>query len=373
MPERDRRLPSVQALRGVAASLVVYHHVARLFRAGNPSPSWIYRCGLGNLGACGVDIFFVISGFIMVYTTVGKAGTRDALTFLERRILRIYPLYWVWTSLLLALWLMGIAKLGGGNQRQHFSISYLFKSYLLIPTLNGQYFHPLLAQGWTLCFEMFFYLLFSCSILLGLRSGKLPFLAVAFSVLAPLSMFIPGGGLAYLVSDPIIIEFLYGVLAAELLLHVNNTRLRFTRGLPIALMTIGAAALLCTVKLQNPDHLRFFSYGIPALCIVFGATMLGPMPAPRVLVYLGDCSYSIYVTHAFFVMVYASALKHSPAFNRLPPDGVILLAGAITIALSSFSYGLVEKPLTRWLIAVPALRPKAQGSTPRPEPSWQSG
>jgi exopolysaccharide production protein ExoZ len=373
MPERDRRLPSVQALRGVAASLVVYHHLARLFRAGNPSPSWIYRCGLGNLGACGVDIFFVISGFIMVYTTVGKAGTRDALTFLERRIRRIYPLYWVWTSLLLALWLMGIAKLGGVDQRQLYSISYLFKSYLLIPTLNGQYFDPLLAPGWTLCFEMFFYLLFSCSILLGLRSGKLPFLAVAFSVLAPLSMFVPGGGLAYLVSDPIIIEFLYGVLAAELLLHVNNTRLRFTRGLPIALMTIGAAALLCTVKLQNPDHLRFFSYGIPALCIVFGATMLGPMPAPRLLVYLGDCSYSIYLTHGFFVMVYASALKHSPAFNRLPPDGVILLAGAITIALSSFSYGLVEKPLTRWLIAVPSLRPKAQGSTPRPEPSWQSG
>jgi len=375
MPERDRRLPSVQALRGVAASLVVYHHFARIFQGGSPSPSWIYRCGLGNLGACGVDIFFVISGFIMVYTTVGKDGTRDALTFLDRRILRIYPLYWVWTSLLLALWLTGIAKLGGTNQGQHYSISYLFKSYLLVPSFNGEYFHPFLAQGWTLSFEMFFYLLFSCSILLGLRSGRLPFLAVAFSVLALSSTFVPGGGLAYLLSNPIIIEFLYGVLVAELLLHASKAQVRLPRGLPIALMTIGAAALLSTVKLQTPDSLRFLFYGVPALCIVSGATMLGPMPAPRLLVYLGDCSYSIYITHGFFAMAYASALKHSSGLDKLPPDGVILLAGTITIALSSFTYALVEKPLTRSLsfMAVRSLPSKAQESTPHPEPAWDSG
>jgi exopolysaccharide production protein ExoZ len=74
MDESDRRLPALQALRGIAASLVVFFHFAQLYQERTPTPSWIHDSGFGDLGACGVDLFFVISGFIMVYTTRTKAG-----------------------------------------------------------------------------------------------------------------------------------------------------------------------------------------------------------------------------------------------------------------------------------------------------------
>jgi exopolysaccharide production protein ExoZ len=295
---------------------------------------------------CGVDIFFVISGFIMVYTTRRKAGTKDALTFIKRRVLRIYPLYWVWTSSLLALWLGGVAE-----RLWHYSAKYLICSYLLIPSFNGMYFQPLLGQGWTLSFEMFFYLVFGCAILLKLTSGKLPFLAAAFAVLVLLGRFLaPNSGMRYLLTNPIILEFLFGVFVAEVIMRLPAIRSdRLARRLPIVTMSLGALALLCTVKLQNADSMRFAFYGIPAFFIVLGAAMLGSASAPRLLVYLGDCSYSIYLTHVFFALAYASALKHLPIFYRLPPDAAIVLAGTITIALSSFSYSLLERPLTKAL------------------------
>src|ERR1700688_5076436 len=357
---RDRRLPAVQALRGIAASLVVFHHFARLLQDGGRNPSWINASGLGNLGMCGVDIFFVISGFIMVYTTRGKAGADDAKIFITRRFLRIYPLYWVWTSLLLVLWVVGFAQ-----QRFHYSALYLVKSYLLIPSFNGLNFQPLMRQGWTLSFEMLFYLIFSLGILLKLRSRKLLFLVLAFSTLALLGrLFAPDGGARHLLTDPIVMEFLYGVLAAEILMRlpaIGNSRL--ARSLPIVLMSLGAIALLSTVKVHDADSMRFAFYGVPAFCIVFGGAIWGSAYAPSLLIYLGDCSYSIYLVHFFFSLAYASTLKHILSLNRLPSDAVIVLAGTITIAVSSLTYFLVELPLTK------ALAPRGAKKIVAPAPA----
>lgn len=368
MPDR-KLLPSVQALRGIAASLVVYHHFADIFQDGEPSPSWIYRSGLGNFGNCGVDLFFVISGFIMVYTTVGKCGARDAGKFLGRRILRIYPIYWLWTSALLSLWLAGIAKLAGANHGKHYSALYIVKSYMLIPSFNGLDFTPFLAPGWSLSFEMLFYLLFYFSILLGVRRRKLPFLAAAFCALAILGMLAPrGGALAYLLPNALMIEFLYGVIAAELLLHANRYQLRLGSGSATALMSAGAAALLCPASLLlNPNwSLRFLFYGIPALCIVSGAAMLRHASAPRLLVYLGDCSYSIYLTHLFFALAVASALTRSKSLSGIQPDLLIMLAGTLAIGLSSLTYVFVEKPLNSWVNSVPWL-PRKVALHPEPD------
>jgi exopolysaccharide production protein ExoZ len=354
-------LPGLQVLRGIAASLVVLHHFAGIYKDGIPGHSWIYASGLGNLGRCGVDIFFVISGFIMVYTTGRKAGADDALIFIRRRILRIYPLYWIWTSVLLALWLGGAVE-----QLRHYSTGYLIRSYLLIPAFNGTYFEPLLQPGWTLSFEMLFYVVFSCGVLLKLRSGKILFLAAAFSLMALLARFLaPDSGMRYLLTNPIIVEFLFGVLIAEMLIRLPAMRgNRFSRFLPGALVSGGAFALLCTVKIPNADSMRFALYGIPAFFVVLGAAMLGPAAAPKFLVHLGDASYSIYLAHFFLAQAYASALKHLPIFNGLPPDAAILLAGAATIAISSATYALMEKPLTQALAFRTSTKPVNVASAP---------
>ena len=87
------------------------------------------------------------------------------------------------------------------------------------------YFQPLLGQGWTLSFEMFFYLVFGCAILLKLTSGKLPFLAAAFAVLVLLGRFLaPNSGMRYLLTNPIILEFLFGVFVAEVIMRLPAIR-----------------------------------------------------------------------------------------------------------------------------------------------------
>ena len=349
---QDRRLPTVQALRGIAAVLVVVNHFARIFQDGGSNKSWIYETGFGNLGACGVDVFFVISGFIMVYTTNSKGGMSDAVTFIRRRIARIYPLYWLWTSLLVALWWAGLAKLGGHNHQQHYSGLYLLKSYLLIPASNGENFRPILAQGWTLSFEMFFYFVFSGAIALRLKSQRLTLLIGVFAAFAGIGKLLgPDSGIGYLFTSSIIIEFVYGVIVAELLgrLSLERRQSHSSKMLPVLLMLLGTAALVCTVRVQVTDAWRFIFYGIPSASIVLGAAMMGTREAPHLLTYLGDASYSIYLVHDFFAMGYASALKHFPRVNEMAPDPTIIFATILTVACSSVTYKLVEQPLTRLL------------------------
>jgi peptidoglycan/LPS O-acetylase OafA/YrhL len=131
------------------------------------------------------------------------------------------------------------------------------------------------------------------------------------------------------------IEFLYGVLAAEILLRLPTVRDTFyQRMLPVCLICIGAIGLLCTILIPDAFSMRFLYYGIPALLIVFGTAMLGSAPCARQLVYLGDASYSIYLAHLF---------------DQVLPDVFILPATMITIILSSFTYFFFERPLTRAL------------------------
>ena len=358
-PTDDRRLPSIQALRGIAASAVVLYHWSGLFESLQPQGrSRIIQSGLGGLGACGVDIFFAISGFIMVYTTQNKSGVGDSLIFLKRRALRIYPLYWIWTTVLLGLWLAGFL------QSQHYSIRFLVESYLLYPAFDGVMFRPLLGQGWTLSFEMLFYAVFAGSILLGLKRTKLPYLAAVFAVLMVCGRLLPArSGAAFLLTNPILLEFLYGVLVAEIVLRsANSGRLR-RHGVPWILCSLGCILLLCTLK-TGSEHGRCLYWGIPAFMIVLGAALRGTEHVPVWLVFLGDASYSIYLAHIVCAMFFDWVLVRFHLAGRVSPDLAIVLAVAITIVLCSLTYRWMEKPLLR------ILAPKklaSQGESELPE------
>jgi len=283
----------------------------------------------------------------MVYTTTGKAGANDAWVFIQRRALRIFPLYWHWTTVLLTLWAIGFAL-----KTYHFSVLYLINSYLLIPYFNGASFDPLLAQGWTLSFEMLFYLVFSCALFLKFKRWKLPFLLVNFTALFLIGRILPpNSGIRYLLTDSIIIDFLYGALVAEILLRMPVARnTLYQRISPIGLMCIGGIGYLYTVMIHADITMRFIFYGIPALLIVLGAAMLGSTPCPRWLVFLGDASYSIYLTHYFALMMFYWVFRKLHLFNQLLPDVVIVPAAIITVILCSFSYLLIERPMTQYLL-----------------------
>jgi len=340
------KLESIQVLRGIAASLVVFHHFAQtinmlchdgLFHQA----SWIFASGLGNLGASGVDLFFVISGFIMVCTTDGNAGPKAAIRFLKKRSLRIYPLYWFWSSVFVLLIALRLAQHPLCNSTQSILVS-----YSLFPYFNGTNFQPLLAQGWTLSFELLFYLLFAISISFGFRKFRLPFLLIAFAALAAIGFALPAGSpLRYLFTDPILIGFLLGVIAGELYLKANAVGFHLSRPLAAAIICMGCVALLASTLVTVTEQYRAFFWSIPGFFLVVGSILYRAKSAPRFLVFLGDASYSIYLAHAFFFNSLPTLIRHFHSLQSLNPDLEIALFGSFTILATASTYLFIERPL----------------------------
>src|SRR6266852_9064910 len=197
---------TVQYLRAVAASLVVFHHAM-----APPALQSYYRHSFGEFG---VDLFFVISGYIM-WTTTAR-GQRGPASFWAARIVRIVPLYWVYTTLFL---LVAVFAQQALFTEAGLDAAFVLKSYLFVPAVHPSYggIAPFYTLGWTLNYEMFFYLVLGLSLLLvrpALRFG----LFVGLFVLLVLTgwMATPRGALLSTYTNPILLEFLAGVALAAL-------------------------------------------------------------------------------------------------------------------------------------------------------------
>jgi exopolysaccharide production protein ExoZ len=255
-----RKLRSIQVLRGIAASAVVVHHA---YRSVDPN-SFV------RVGAAGVDLFFVISGFIMA--TIGLGRSPGA--FIADRLWRIFP-----------LWLIAVSPwfLLGHPDRPT-----TLASLTLWPIWHGQFYSPALLLGWTLCFEMLFYWAFT----LGLATRALVPLGLFFACL----IIGPRNDLLAYLGSPLILEFLAGVGIA--LLRPS----RYGGALILAgLLWFAAAPQTYYNELIGAGaYLRLVAWGVPAALIVYGARALEPRFAGRTLaplVMLGDASYSIYLFH----------------------------------------------------------------------------
>lgn len=261
MTRRDERLEAVEALRRLAALLVVVGHVlgdAVHFGVGpGVVPDW-------QVWDAGLDIFFVIGGFIMVWTFGDAGAVRD---FVVRRLSRIVPLYWVVTgvtALLLPLW-------PGLFDRSTFGWSHLALSLLFAPhdTPGGELL-PMVGVGWTLNYEMFFYLVFGVGLLFPIAVG----LGLGLVVLVMVGSFL-GAALApsdepavvRFLADPIVLDFLLGVGFAQLL-RVQGFRR------PVMLRTSAAALVAATFLLGLVRGSRFVVAGLPALAVVSAALAL---------------------------------------------------------------------------------------------------
>ena len=184
---------SVQYLRGVAALMVVYFHT-KVYLAG-------YAWGIPrNFGYSGVDLFFCISGFIMMHTTLGRP-IRPA-TFLQNRLLRVYPLYWLLTLFSLALYVIAPSAFIDGSA----SLSHAILSLLLIAHFDA----PVLRIGWTLVYEIFFYALFALT-LWATPHRRLPLLgALIIGLVALGALCAPESPVLQTYTHPFLLEFLAG-------------------------------------------------------------------------------------------------------------------------------------------------------------------
>jgi exopolysaccharide production protein ExoZ len=324
-------LASIQHLRAFAAMAVVIFHACQ----------W---CDVDfDIGAAGVDVFFIISGFLMWSITQDPKVT--PASFLKSRVTRVAPLYWTVTLALAGLALafpMLIVQVK--PQPLHLLLSLLF-----VPHLDpvGDPF-PLLPPGWTLNYEAILYLIFT----LALFAPKPHRLAIVLSSLAAITfaglMFVP---LFPLFANPLMLEFFAGVVLARVASDQDRDGLS-GRGVGAGWSLI-ALALVCLAMLRllhiHSDIGRWYLWGVPAMLIVAGALIVearGAWPESGALRRAGDASYAIYLCHWPIV---AMAAKLA---DRLIPGRPPLIFVPAT-ALAALIVGLmvhktVEAPLIRW-------------------------
>jgi peptidoglycan/LPS O-acetylase OafA/YrhL len=335
-----RGFDGIQGLRALAALAVALLHVA------DEAGSLVGTPGLAPWRVidavpleAGVDLFFVISGFVMVWSSwdaFGRAGS--VAPFVWRRLVRIAPLYWLLTAatVLAALALPGLLSDGLRD-----GWGYAAASFAFVPWRRSDGFiQPILRLGWTLEYEMLFYALMACALPFR-RIWGIAGVLVAIAVLAGLGQWVPfAAAPAVFWTDPIVLEFGFGVLVA--LAARRGARAGWAGPLAL-LVAIGLALLLAS---QPGGDIRVVVWGIPAALLVFCA--LSWQRVPRWLVVLGDASYALYLVHPFPMRAIRVAVAHLP----LPPGLVVplylLCTMAVCIAIAIALYWLVEKPILRW-------------------------
>lgn len=317
---------SIQYLRAIAALMVVFYHLC------TRSDGLFIPIDNVKFGKSGVDIFFVISGFIMY-----SAARREApIEFLRRRLIRIAPLYWIVTLLVAT---MVVAR--GNADAYGLSIVHLVKSLLFIPQYSPAHegeIYPLLVPGWTLNYEMFFYIIFA----IGLFIGKpLTFCCVILTILPIIGeIFQPQDAIGKTYCNIVLLEFVTGLLIAASLHRWPVKSLGF-------LVLPGLAGIILAESAGAWENMTVL---LSASAIVAGAVSLelaGRMPSIPALTLVGSASFSIYLTHFNMLNPLRGLFRNLP-LSGWPQFLIFSIFGALSsIALGIFFYIFVERPILR--------------------------
>lgn len=325
------QIASIQVLRAIAALSIVALHVG-----GGVAPF---------VTNAGVDLFFVISGFVMVYSSANLFGAySSAGIFAVRRIARIVPLYWLVTAFF--VWMFSLPGVP------------VLKTLLFIPYLNASgAWLPIGDVGWTLNYEMLFYAIFTAAVVLPRRLAVFSVVGVIGLVALAGHLVRPSGILGFW-SKPIILEFAFGCLLGFAYLE----GVRLPRAVAVILF-VAAAAALASLWMRS-EWVRPFVWGLPAAAIVAGACLvkkpwdLGDFAKPFQL--LGDASYALYLVHIPVLVI---------TLERGYSRATIFW---ITLAVAIIAHVLVEKPIIA-MVRDATRRPRrqaAEAGPPGPVPAW---
>jgi exopolysaccharide production protein ExoZ len=335
----------------MAAMLVVFTHAATILEQHH-WPATLAPL-LRKLGYFGVDVFFIISGFLMVVTTSDKApGIHAAKEFMRLRLLRIVPLYWLMTTVVVApaLLLPRIFK--------HHTLlpSNVLASYFFLPSVNASGAEiPVLYVAWTLIYEMFFYVVFTLLLRCTVRR-IVPALAVTFISLSLLGMFGWDNIFARTYTNSVMLEFVLGCGIAWLYL----SGMRCSNNMALAAIA-GCVALLPLLHAYKPILPAFIHFGIPAALLTLGCLYLEKnraWPALPLLQRIGDGSYSIYLSHIFILPVLGRHLLRPDTLRGVPGDLMFGIMVAICAAFGYLVHQRIEKPMARFL------RKRGSGTAP---------
>ena len=332
------RLRNVQCLRAIAALLVIDVHEPDYEQHFF---GWSFLSWLRVPGGTGVDLFFVISGFIMVTTSWNAFGREGASrAFLIRRIERIYPMYWILSGAYLASHVI----LTHGLSASFATTSDIVASFLLAP--HGK--APVLSVGWTLEYEMAFYLVFAAMLFFARRRLGTMLAAWLALVLAAnvIDVHVPNGILDF-IGSPLHCEFLIGAVVG---IAVASGRIVA----PFATLALGAAGVAAvfayTTSLPALPSLWFRALVVapPMALVLYGAVGLETLLGTRMsewLARLGDASYSLYLSHMMVLSLVAVVAARLPLHGAFAQTAFVIGSYASCVGVAFVLYRFVEKPL----------------------------
>jgi len=316
-------LQSIQALRAIAATSVILVHIPFIGK-----------------GAFGVDIFFVISGFIICYIS-----SLNSDNFLLKRVFRIVPLYWLGTFGVFLLALVVPAWLNATTA----NFTDLAKSLFLIPYKreDGGTF-PMLFLGWTLEYEMFFYFAFGLALVFLRKRASLAASLLLLGAAAAGVIFQPASTIPRFYSNPIILEFVLGMVVFAVWKRYRSSLNRVPAAVALGL-ALGCYTYLYLVESHVGRNSRLFLQGLPSVVIVLALLALeGRIRFPGWLLVIGDASYSLYLFHPYVIQLVD---KKMVALSVLTPLTLAASVGAILACflLAVVSFRVVERPSNEFL------------------------
>lgn len=349
---------NIQAMRAIAALLVISCHS---FQNLEPMRTHWARPFFLAVGPMGVDIFFVISGFIIYQVmqrsiaSMGAVGRgRAVYTFAMKRFIRIYPLYWIVFGAS-CLWVAWAAPLTPPPER-------LFR----LLALTGNWPNYRVPVAWTLTFEVYFYAVAALSLLLFARRAMIG-VAIWFAVVggaALLDLWFPWAKPLDFVFAPIVMEFMLGIAVALLVdrgVHRFHGALLLGAVIWLAVGTLFLRPVLFApraahwgvdVAISRTFGLHLICWGIPAAVLIYEVIVLEIRQQwimPRVLQYLGNASFSIYLWHFVVFTAVAEIFARLGWVSVASSTALTALMIAIALGVALLSYHLLEKPLLKLL------------------------
>ena len=349
---KPRTIHSIQVLRAVAAMLVVLFHSQQAYSTRVSEPAFIGESYLFAFGAVGVHIFFVISGFIMVFTSRFDGGF-DAKAFLRRRLLRIYPIYWICAALYLFVHLL----LGKSYE---LSLGEIIGALMLLPDDAA----AIIGPAWTLAYEMFFYICFGIAMMAGLNRGLVLLSAVFLISIAAGVVFPIDNATWHLMTNSLLLEFIAGAVIGWFLVrgHLPERGGGWLVSLSVILFGLG-------IVWGYESAPSVLIWGVPSTLLIAGAVMLESGRAMpdwiKRIGHYGDSSYALYLIHILVVTVAIQIALHIPAANIVQPPVAAILIAAIALVIAELLHHRLEKPLLKRLNPKRSLVPVREAEASR--------
>lgn len=336
-------LISVQFLRAFAAiSVVVFHAQGLAFthaqKYGYGDAFLNYTDKLRLIGSSGVDLFFVISGFIMTCISWERFGGTGAVkNFYKKRLLRIVPIYWFYTTCLVLVLLL----LPQIFQKRVFDLHQTIFSYLFLPAKTDPPY--ILEVAWTLSYEMYFYLLVGITLFFN-RRYFVPLIGIFFLGSTLLGHFFTiSNPILNILTDTLLWEFFMGMIIGVLYRQGAVSGKRTST----LLLVLGVALFIYWVGSDVP-YIRWFVWGVPSALIAAGAIFwersVGGFKA-NFLSKIGDSSYTLYLSHYLYLILYGKVFLWLGLHSIIGPDLFIIIGVLTAIATGYILYVVIEKPL----------------------------